>query len=164
MHHACSTRPCPSLACGLGSCLFNYFCISVNKALHVWRRVVPEGLDRRSSRLDIVFALRLPCMKRPSISRIQEMEGSSRCIQGSCCVYAKSKRPVFGAILYQGGCSFHGVCLGEHTHCSVAIALEGGEATVGSGVDVLVRGLFSLKLTCDIHETGEQLLFGWRTP
>ena len=87
------------------------------------------------------------------------MEGSPRCIQGSCCVYAKSKRPVFGAILSQGGCSFHGICLGEHTHCSVAIALEGGEATVESGVDVLVRGLFSLKLTCDIHETGEQLLF-----
>ena len=64
-----------------------------------------------------------------------------------------------GAVLYQGGCSFHGVCLGEHTHCSVAIALEGGEATVEPGVDVLVRGLFRLKLTCDIHEAGEQLFF-----
>lgn len=64
-----------------------------------------------------------------------------------------------GAVLYQGGCSFHGVCLGEHTHCSVAIALEGGEATVEPGVDVLVRGLFSLKLTRYIRETGEQLLF-----
>ena len=61
--------------------------------------------------------------------------------------------------LYQSGRSFHGVCLGEHTHCSVAIALEGGEATVEPGVDVLVRGLFNLKLTRYIRETGEQLLF-----
>lgn len=64
-----------------------------------------------------------------------------------------------GVILYQGGRSFHGVCLGEHTHCSVAIALEGGEAAVEPGVDVLVRGLFSLKLARYIRETGEQLLF-----
>ena len=64
-----------------------------------------------------------------------------------------------GAVLYQGGCSFHGVCLGEHTHCSVAIVFEGGETAVEPDVDVLMCGLFSLKLTCDIHETGEQLLF-----
>ncbi len=54
------------------------------------------------SRLDIVFALRLPRMKKPSISRIQEMEGSSRCIQGSCCVYAKSKRPVLWCCFIPG--------------------------------------------------------------
>lgn len=64
-----------------------------------------------------------------------------------------------GAVLYQGGCNFHGVCLGEHTHCSVAIALEGGEATVEPGVDGLMRGFFSLKLTRYIRKTGEQLLF-----
>ena len=52
-----------------------------------------------------------------------------------------------------------GVCLGEHTHCSVAIALEGGEATVEPGVDGLMRGFFSLKLTRYIRKTGEQLLF-----
>lgn len=64
-----------------------------------------------------------------------------------------------GAVLYQGGCSFHGVCLGKHAHRGVAIAFEGREAVVEPSVDGLMRGLFSLKLTCDIHETGEQLLF-----
>ena len=66
---------------------------------------------------------------------------------------------LYGAVLYQGGCSFHGVCLGEHAHCSVAIALEGGEGTVEPGVDGLMRGFFSLKLTRYIRKTGEQLLF-----
>lgn len=63
------------------------------------------------------------------------------------------------ATLCQGGCSFHGVCLGKHAHRGVAIALEGRKAAVESSVDGLMRGFFSLKLTCDIHETGEQILF-----
>ena len=41
-------------------------------------------------------------VKKPSISRIQEMEGSSRCIQGSCCVYAKSKRSVLWRYFISG--------------------------------------------------------------
>lgn len=64
-----------------------------------------------------------------------------------------------GATLYQSGRSFHGVCLGKHAHRGVAIALEGRKAAVESSVDGLMRGLFSLKLTRYIRETGEQLLF-----
>ena len=98
-------------------------------------------------------------MKKPSISRIQEMEGSSRCIQGAAAYMPRAIGRLCRATLCQGGRSFHGVCLGEDTHCSVSIALEGGETAVEPDVDVLMCGLFSLKLTRYIRKTGEQLLF-----
>lgn len=98
-------------------------------------------------------------MKNPPFPEFKKWRVFQDASKGAAAYMPRASGRFCGAILYQGGCSFHGVCLDEHTHCGVAIALEGGETTVESGVDVLVRGLFSLKLTCDIHETGEQLLF-----
>lgn len=63
------------------------------------------------------------------------------------------------AQLGQSGCCLHGVCFGKHVYRGVALIFEGGETAVEPDVDVLMCGLFSLKLTRHIRETGEQLLF-----
>lgn len=118
-----------------------------------------RGPVRRPSRLDIVFALRLPSMKNPPFPEFKKWRAVQDASKEAAEYIPRATGRFCDDTLYQSGRSFHGVCLGKHTHCSVAIALEGGETAVEPDVDVLMCGLFSLKPTRHIRETGEQLLF-----